>query len=104
MQDKKYIDPVNDRINELYEESRPTRPVLYLLQAGADPTREIDEWSQKLKKPPMNKVSMGERREIPAKEKLKEGFLTGKWLLLSNCQLSLELMAEMETLLNPTDV
>ena len=31
MGDKKYIDPVNDTIDELYLESRPKRPVVYLL-------------------------------------------------------------------------
>lgn len=33
----------------------------------------------------MNKVSMGEAQEIPAKDKIKEGHQTGRWLLLSNC-------------------
>ena len=33
-----YVVPNNDKIDELYEESAPNRPVLYLLQAGADPT------------------------------------------------------------------
>jgi dynein heavy chain len=74
-----------------------------LLQAGADPTQTVDDFAVRRKKPSMNKVSMGEAQEIPAKEKIKEGHMTGRWLLLSNCQLSLELMAEMETILNPTD-
>lgn len=75
-----------------------------MLQAGADPTQTVDDFALKKKKPMINKVSMGEAQEIPAKEKMKEGFATGRWLLLSNCQLSLELMSEMEDLLNPKDV
>lgn len=67
MADKRYVEPVNDSVNELYLESRPTRPVLYLLQAGADPTQTIDDQNAKMKRPPMNKVSMGEAQEIPAK-------------------------------------
>lgn len=95
--------PTNDKIEELFDESTPNKPVLYLLSAGADPTQTVDDFALKKKKPNINKVSMGEAQEIPAKEKLKEGHLTGKWLLLSNCQLSLDLMAEMEDLLNPSD-
>ena len=72
-----------------------------MLQAGADPTQTIDDFAVKKKKPSINKVSMGEAQEVPAKEKLKEGHATGRWLLLSNCQLSLELMSDMEDLLNP---
>ena len=98
-----YVTPTNDKIEELYEESSPNKPVLFLLQAGADPTQTIDDFAVKKKKPSINKVSMGEAQEIPAKEKLKEGHATGRWLLLSNCQLSLELMADMEDLLNPKD-
>jgi len=47
---------------------------------------------------------MGEEQEIPAKEKIKNGFVTGKWLILNNCHLSLEFMAEMEEILNPKGV
>jgi dynein heavy chain, axonemal len=100
---RKYVEPINDKIDELYEESAPDRPVLYLLQAGADPTQTVDDFAARKKKPAVNKVSMGEAQEIPAKEKLLLGHKTGQWLLLSNCQLSLELMAEMENLLRPTD-
>lgn len=96
-----YVIPTNDKIEELFEESEPNKPVLFLLQAGADPTQTIDEFAMKKKKPSINKVSMGEAQEVPAKEKLKEGHATGRWLLLSNCQLSLELMSDMEDLLNP---
>lgn len=83
--DKKYTAPINDTILDLYEESTPTRPVLYLLQAGADPTAMIDDFAFKRKRPNINKVSMGEAQEIPAKQKIKEGHLTGTWLVLSNC-------------------
>lgn len=98
-----YTRPINDKIEDLFEESTPEKPVLYLLQAGADPTQTVDEFALKKKKPAINKVSMGEAQEIPAKEKILEGHQTGRWLLLSNCQLSLDLMSEMETLLRPTD-
>jgi dynein heavy chain, axonemal len=58
--DKKYTAPINDTIQDIYEESSPTRPVLYLLQAGADPTQMIDDFAFKRKRPNINKVSMGE--------------------------------------------
>lgn len=34
----KYTTPVNDKIEELFEESTPDRPMLYLLFGGSDPT------------------------------------------------------------------
>jgi dynein heavy chain len=75
-----------------------------LLSAGADPTNNIDEFAKKKKQYPTNKVSMGEEQERPALEMLKLGQLTGKWLVLNNCHLSLEFMQQMEELLFPKSV
>jgi len=42
---------------------------------------------------------MGEGMDVPAREAMKSAFLTGNWVILQNCHLGLEFMAEMETLL-----
>jgi dynein heavy chain len=84
----------------LWEESLPNKPVLYLLSAGADPTNTIDEFAKK-KKFPTGKVSMGEEMEKPALEMIKAGFISGSWVVLNNCHLSLEFMAQMEEILFP---
>jgi len=47
---------------------------------------------------------MGEEMEGPALAQIREGFRTGDWVILNNCHLSLEFMAEMETILKPKDV
>jgi dynein heavy chain len=47
---------------------------------------------------------MGEEMEGPALEKIKDGFKNGDWVILNNCHLSLDFMAEMETILNPKEV
>lgn len=76
--------------------------MLYLLSAGADPTANIDEYAKKKKQFPTNKVSMGEEQEKPAEHAIvNAGFRDGKWLILNNCHLSLEFMAQMEVILNP---
>ena len=88
---------------EQWEESMPNKPILYLLSAGADPTNSIDEFARKKKINTM-KVSMGEEMEIPAKANIVNGFRDGFWVILNNCHLSLEFMAEMEDILNPKGV
>merc|ERR1711990_1202055 len=42
--------------------------------------------------------------EIPAKANITNGFRDGFWVILNNCHLSLEFMAEMEDILNPKGV
>ena len=98
-----FMAPVTDYISEQWEESLPNKPILYLLSAGADPTNSIDEFARKKKINTM-KVSMGEEMEIPAKANIVNGFRDGFWVILNNCHLSLEFMAEMEDILNPKGV
>lgn len=97
----KFSMPVTDRIEEMFDESKNNVPVLFLLSAGADPTNSIDEFAKKKKKFPTGKVSMGEEMEGPALELIKAGFVTGGWVILNNCHLSLEFMGQLEEILNP---
>jgi len=69
-----YVQPVTDQIADIFEESRPNLPVLYLLSKGADPTGPIDEFAKKKKQFPTGKVSMGEEMEIPAAILIEQGF------------------------------
>jgi len=102
--DREFTAPVTDSIAEIWESSAPNRPILYLLSTGADPTSNIDDYSRRFKKFPTKKTSMGEEMEGPALAQIREGFRTGDWVVLNNCHLSLEFMAEMETILTPKDV
>jgi len=77
--------------------------VLYLLSPGADPTNTIDEFAKKKKKFPSEQISMGEEQERLAKSKINIGFDRGTWVILQNCHLGLEFMAEIEEILNPKD-
>ncbi len=99
-----YVAPMTDSIQDLWEESRPNKPVLFLLSAGADPTNSIDEFAKKKKKFPTGKVSMGEEMEKPALEMIKAGFVAGNWVVLNNCHLSLEFMSQMEEILFPKNI
>lgn len=46
---EEFVMPVTDPIADIWEESLPSRPILYLLSAGADPTNNIDEYAKKKK-------------------------------------------------------
>lgn len=102
--DPEFSAPVNDMIADIHASTLPNKPVLYLLSTGADPTSSIDDYARKFKKFPTKKTSMGEEMEGPALAQIKDGFKTGDWVILNNCHLSLEFMADMENILNPKDV
>mmetsp|Transcript_7972 Transcript_7972/g.7529 ORF Transcript_7972/g.7529 Transcript_7972/m.7529 type:complete len:429 (+) Transcript_7972:3886-5172(+) len=101
---QKYVAPVTDTVEGLWTESAVNKPVLFLLSAGADPTNSIDEFAKKRKKFPTKKVSMGEEQDKLGEEEIKNGFMTGGWVVLQNCHLDLDFMAKMEDILNPKNV
>jgi len=72
-----------------------------MLTPGSDPTAMIDEFAKMKKKPQgPEKVSMGEGQEKVGLEKVKNGFLSGQWVILQNCHLGLSFIASLEPLLN----
>jgi len=102
MLDGRFTAPVTDAITEIYEESSPRKPVLYLLTTGSDPTTAIDEIARKKKKFPTDKVSMGEGQEKVAREKNADAFITGGWVILQNSHLGIGYMCELEDVLTKT--
>jgi len=102
MLDSRFTAPVTDMITDIYDESGPRKPVLYLLTAGSDPTMTIDELAKKKKRFPTDKVSMGEGQEKVAREKNNNAFLTGGWVILQNSHLGIGYMCELEDVLLKT--
>merc|ERR1712166_793903 len=47
--DSDFTAPCTDSIAQIWEESEPGKPVVYLLSTGADPTANIDDYSRKFK-------------------------------------------------------
>merc|ERR1719343_631279 len=102
MLDSRFTAPVTDAIVDIYAESSPRKPVLYLLTAGSDPTLMIDELAKKKKKYPTDKVSMGEGQEKVARDKNNNAFISGGWVILQNSHLGIGYMCELEDVLLKT--
>lgn len=92
----KYIEPVTDTVESIYEEMVAETPVIFLLSVGADPTEGIELLARRKKQPPPAVVSMGEGQEPVALKALNAGAVNGTWVLLQNCELGLGLMEQME--------
>jgi dynein heavy chain len=95
----RYVDPVTDTVNDIYEKMVNTVPVIYLLSVGADPTDAIESLCRK-KKNSIESISMGEGQEPVAERAIKEAAVSGTWVLLQNCELGLPLMVLLEEMLH----
>jgi dynein heavy chain len=95
----KYVEPVTDTLESIYDEMVPHIPVIFLLSAGADPTDSIMQLCRKRKCVMIATISMGEGQEKPAMVAIKKAAAEGGWVLLQNCELGLDLMEQMEDIM-----
>ena len=95
----KYVAPVTDTLESIYDEMVPHIPVIFLLSAGADPTDSVMQLCRKRKCVMIATISMGEGQEIPAMVAIRKAAKQGGWVLLQNCELGLGLMEQMEDIM-----
>ena len=95
----KYVEPVTDTLESIYDEMIPHIPIIFLLSVGADPTDSIIQLCRKRKCVMVATISMGEGQERPAMAAIKVAAAQGGWVLLQNCELGLGLMEQMEDIM-----
>ena len=92
---ERYVEPVTDTLESIYEASTPRVPVTFLLSIGADPTEALEQLAKR-KKQAIACVSMGEGQEPVGLKAINAAAVNGSWVLLQNCELGLELMDRLE--------
>jgi dynein heavy chain len=95
----RYVEPVTDLLETIYDEMVKEIPALFLLSVGADPTDAIITLCRKRKCTLIATISMGEGQEKPAMAAIEKAAESGGWVLLQNCELGLELMNKMEDII-----
>ena len=96
----KYVEPVTDTIESIYQDMVAHVPVIFLLSVGADPTDAIETLARRKKLPSPAVISLGEGQEPVAIKALTAAAQSGTWVLLQNCELGIPLMVQLEDLLN----
>ena len=95
---ERYVEPVTDTMESLYEESVASVPTVFLLSTGADPTDALEQLAKRCKTG-VACVSMGEGQDPVASRAIAGAAVNGSWVLLQNCELGLELMDKLEDML-----
>lgn len=96
----KYVEPITDTIESIYQDMVAYVPVIFLLSVGADPTDAIETLARRKKLPSPTVISLGEGQEPVAIKALTMAAQSGTWVLLQNCELGIPLMMQLEELLN----
>eukprot|EP00494_Astrolonche_serrata_P033121 UN33390 len=90
-----YVQPPPFNAQEIYSDSTPYTPIIFVLSAGSDPSATLSELAKQQKKEVLW-LSLGAGQDEPAKVKLRKGLQEGCWVFFANCHLSISWMPELE--------
>jgi len=94
----KFVNPPEVNFEKIYEDSKPSTPIVVILSPGVDPYPQVEALAQRLKIP-LYPLSLGQGQSDRAKDKIGDGVKNGHWVFLANCHLSISFLAELEKLL-----
>lgn len=86
-------------VSEVYAESDPQTPLVFILAAGSDPSTEISALAHSLKTVMHPPVSMGQGQEPVARSLISACMTEGGWVLLQNCHLGISFMEDLYLLI-----
>jgi dynein heavy chain len=91
----RFVESVITDIKDIWDESEPKVPMICLLSPGSDPTEAIKQLA-KANKLDCRDISMGQGQEVHARKLVASFQEIGGWVLLQNCHLALDFLAELQ--------
>ena len=88
-------------ISDLYNQSVPTTPIIFILSPGSDPTNQLLRFAKELRGSTlhMDIVSLGQGQGPRAEELINKSLiLKGRWIFLQNCHLAASFMPRLQQL------
>ena len=88
-------------ISDLYNQSVPTTPIIFILSPGSDPTNQLLRFAKELRGSAlhMDIVSLGQGQGPRAEELINKSLiLKGRWIFLQNCHLAASFMPRLQQL------
>ena len=98
---KQIVQSAPATIAEIYADSQPTTPIIFILSEGADPTANLQRFSASqggLDDKPLRVISLGQGQGRVAEAAIAEARVDGYWVCLHNCHLCSSWMASLESL------
>jgi dynein heavy chain len=85
-------------LDNSFQDSSITIPLIYVLQPGDDPQEEVKKYSQE-KGRILTFVSLGKGQGEAAERTILESLGAGTWVILQNCHLAVSWLPRLEALL-----
>lgn len=99
MKSNDYIQSRPASLQEIFEDSTPVLPIIFVLTSGVDPTELLIRFAAE-KGQTVSTLSLGKGQSQKATEILNKAAESGQWCFLSNCHLSIALLPELESIMD----
>jgi dynein heavy chain len=102
---QKYVMPPVVNYQNIYDQSLPTTPVIFILSPGADPATDLTKLADQLGfgGSRLKFLSMGQGQGSVALQLLETAVARGQWLMLQNCHLLVAWLRQLEKALEKID-
>lgn len=99
MKSSEFIQSKPTSLGDIFEDSSPTLPIIFVLTSGVDPTEILMRFAAE-KGQSVATLSLGKGQGAKATEILNKAAENGSWCFLSNCHLSIALLPELESIMD----
>ena len=101
---EKYIVVPPFNLNDVYNDSDNTTPLIFIISPGSDPMSDLLKFAEAKKmSKKLDKVSLGQGQGAKAEELLTTAMSNGQWVLLQNCHLATSWMPKLESIVEGID-
>ncbi|XP_050527307.1 dynein axonemal heavy chain 1-like [Daktulosphaira vitifoliae] len=98
---EKFVEHHSSDLAEMYKDSSPTMPLIFILSVGTDPANGLYKLADTMK---MTKrffsISLGQGQGPLAESMFKDAIISGSWVFFQNCHLSPSWMPRLEYLVD----
>jgi dynein heavy chain len=95
---KYYIEQPIAKLDECFEDSSCTIPLIFILSQGSDPKADFDAFSTTKKMIGIRSISLGQGQGETARKYIESAKTEGTWVLLQNCHLAASWMSDLEAI------
>ena len=94
-----FINPKRESWDEIFVDSGPFQPIIFILSPGVDPLDTVEELKKKHGRE-LHNLSLGQGQAKKAREKINAIAKEGQWIYLANCHLSIGFLDELEKIID----
>ncbi|BFZ18669.1 hypothetical protein BsWGS_21707 [Bradybaena similaris] len=95
---EKYVTPPIVSFENIYEQSTPASPIVFILSPGSDPASDLIKLADRIEfgSNKLKFLSMGQGQEKIALHLLETAISRGQWLMLQNCHLLVKWLRDLD--------